>query len=296
VENKLTSTKRTVATKAKEVKDKLSEKWEDAKTMTSTKWESVRTRIESKLKSTKTTVSAKAKEVKDKLSDRWESAKKVTTTKWESIRQRVENKLAETKTTVSTNAGEVKDTLAEKWEEAKTSTNESWGEIKESVSGCFTGIWDAIKPTINSILSGVESMANGVIKGFNAMIKALNKLSFTIPDWVPKYGGKKFSLGLKEISEVSIPRLATGTVVPPNKEFMAVLGDNKKETEVVSPLSTMKQALKEAMSEYGGDIGQSGDVYISAEGDMDAIVRLLKFKLQNENKRVGRNFEKVITA
>lgn len=50
----------------------------------------------------------------------------------------------------------------------------------------------------------------------------------------------------------AIPYLAKGTVVPPNTgEFTAVLGDNKRETEVVSPLSTMKQAMKEAMQEYG---------------------------------------------
>ena len=35
---------------------------------------------------------------------------------------------------------------------------------------------------------------------------------------------------------------------------MAVLGDNKRETEVVSPLSTMKKAMEEVMAEggYGG--------------------------------------------
>ena len=32
---------------------------------------------------------------------------------------------------------------------------------------------------------------------------------------------------------------------------MAILGDNKRETEVVSPLSTMKQAMKEALRESG---------------------------------------------
>jgi hypothetical protein len=47
----------------------------------------------------------------------------------------------------------------------------------------------------------------------------------------------------------ALPALATGTVVPPNKEFMALLGDNKKEVEIVSPLSTMKQAFREVASE-----------------------------------------------
>ena len=43
----------------------------------------------------------------------------------------------------------------------------------------------------------------------------------------------------------------TGSVIPPNREFLAVLGDNTRETEVVSPVSTMKQAFIEAMREMG---------------------------------------------
>lgn len=47
----------------------------------------------------------------------------------------------------------------------------------------------------------------------------------------------------------SIPQLASGTVVPKNYgNFAAILGDNRKEPEVVSPLSTMKQAVLEALA------------------------------------------------
>ena len=64
----------------------------------------------------------------------------------------------------------------------------------------------------------------------------------------------------------SIPALATGTVVPPNRQFMAILGDNKRETEVVSPLSTMKQALLEAMQESGGFGGGTVTVVVNLDG------------------------------
>ena len=58
--------------------------------------------------------------------------------------------------------------------------------------------------------------------------------------------------------DFSLPKLATGTVVPPNREFMAILGDNKKEPEIVSPISTMKQAFLEALQISGG-VGVSQD-------------------------------------
>lgn len=63
----------------------------------------------------------------------------------------------------------------------------------------------------------------------------------------------------------SVPGLATGSVVPPNREFMALLGDNKRETEVVSPLSTMKQAMLEALRESGGGGNQSIKVYLDGK-------------------------------
>lgn len=50
-------------------------------------------------------------------------------------------------------------------------------------------------------------------------------------------------------ASLGLPALATGTVVPANYgRFAAILGDNKKEPEVVSPLSTMKQAVLEALA------------------------------------------------
>lgn len=86
----------------------------------------------------------------------------------------------------------------------------------------------------------------------------------------------------------SMPRLATGTVVPPRAgEFAAILGDNNRETEVVSPLSTMKQALKEALLEAGmtGNSGSSGDVYLQIDGK--TFARLALPYMQSEEKRVG---------
>lgn len=119
-----------------------------------------------------------------------------------------------------------------------------WEKAWDGVSSVFKGIW-------NGIVSVLESAVNLIIKGINWLISQLNKVSFTLPSWVPVIGGKSFGFNIPSISEISIPRLAQGTVVPPNREFMAVLGDNKQETEVVSPLSTMKQAMIEAMQEAG---------------------------------------------
>ena len=91
-----------------------------------------------------------------------------------------------------------------------------------------------------------------MIKAVNFIIKAINKISFDVPDWVPVIGGKKFGFNLKEVSEVKIPRLAQGGVIPPNSEFMAILGDQKRGTNIETPLDTMIQAFKTALAESGG--------------------------------------------
>ena len=46
-----------------------------------------------------------------------------------------------------------------------------------------------------------------------------------------------------------IPALASGAVIPPNRKFLAVLGDQKSGTNVEAPLSTIKQAVMEAMAQ-----------------------------------------------
>lgn len=147
---------------------------------------------------------------------------------------------------------------------------EAWEDLKTSMINIFTELGDKMKSIINGILGSVESMANGVIKGINKMIDALNGLSFDIPDWVPSIGGQTFGLDISKVKEVSIPRLATGTVVPANfGEFAAILGDNKRETEVVSPLSTIKKAVKEAQKESGDD----GEIIIVLQLDGEEIFR-----------------------
>ena len=48
-----------------------------------------------------------------------------------------------------------------------------------------------------------------------------------------------------------IPKLAQGAVIPPNREFLAVLGDQKSGTNIEAPLSTIEQALRNVLAEQG---------------------------------------------
>ena len=131
-------------------------------------------------------------------------------------------------------------------------------DVKKGFIKTFEELWGGLKGVINTIISGIETMANGVVSGINTIINALNGIKFTIPEWlkdVPlagKFAGKSFGFNISTIGSVSLPRLATGTVVPRQaSEFIALMGDNNKETEVVSPLSTIEKAVENVLSKNG---------------------------------------------
>lgn len=157
-------------------------------------------------------------------------------------------------------------------------------------SGVFTGDWDNAwqgiieigKSAINLLISMVEAFVNFFVRALNAVISALNSIQVSIPDWVPVLGGRTFGINLPAIKELKLPRLAEGAVIPPNREFMAVLGDQKSGTNIETPLATMVQAFRMAMQDMGG--GQSEAVMVV---DDEVFARLV-YKMNNkEGKRIG---------
>lgn len=169
------------------------------------------------------------------------------------------------------------------WDGLKTGAKNALGAIKNAFKTVFTALIDIVKTPVNAIIDIINGMISGVVSGVNAVIRAINSISFTIPDWVPGIGGKGIGFNIKEFNAPKIPKLATGTVVPTNYgEFLSILGDNPREPEVVSPLSTIKQAVKEAMAESGGAGG--GEIHIWLEGDAKGVFKLVRVA-ENENYR-----------
>lgn len=136
--------------------------------------------------------------------------------------------------------------------------------ILSIISGIWGGIYNVARSYINFILSGIQGMVNGIIGGFNSMIRALNHLHFSIPDWVPGLGGKSLGFNLSTISRVSLPRLATGAVLPANQPFLSVVGDQKHGTNIEAPLDTIKQALKETLQ--GMNMTDNSPIVIEIDG------------------------------
>lgn len=132
------------------------------------------------------------------------------------------------------------------------------------------------------MIESLESTMDNVVRAVNRIIASINATSSETGISLPYAQSEKFT-------RIPIPKLATGTVVPANYgEFAAILGDNKRETEVVSPLSTMKQALIEALAESGG---QRIEICFEKSNARD-IVRYLLPYFKKESKRIGNSMRK----
>ena len=153
--------------------------------------------------------------------------------------------------------------------------------LTEFVSGVFSGdmekalsgVAQIFRSVFNLVLGVFESVVNFIISGVNHVIRGFNKF-LALGDKVTEFLGWGSSKKVSELGRFTMPRipaLATGTVVPPNREFLAMLGDNKTETEVVSPLSTMKQAMLEALQESGGNGGGNITLYVYLNGRKMAV-------------------------
>lgn len=172
-------------------------------------------------------------------------------------------------------------------------------KISEFVSNVFAGDWkdawsgitDIFKDAWNGIIGFLEDAVNLIIDGINWMISKLNTFSITTPEWLNKLsvtkglGGKTFGFNIPTLASVQLPRLASGAVIPPNREFMAVLGDQKSGTNIETPLSTMVQAFKQAMNETG--VAGSRQMTVIFQLDRRELGRAV-YQLNNEEtQRVG---------
>lgn len=128
----------------------------------------------------------------------------------------------------------------------------NWTKAWNGIKDIFSGVLNAIKTTtfseFNIIIGAVNGLINAIEQGLNGVINLINGLSFDIPEWVPVFGGKKFSLNIPNITVPRIPYLATGAVIPPNAPFLAMLGDQKHGNNIEAPEDLIRKIVREETS------------------------------------------------
>lgn len=126
------------------------------------------------------------------------------------------------------------------------------GQIIKFISAVFTGDWETAWKAlgnipiaiINSIIGAFEGLINFFIGAINGITSALSSLWTWIG--IP---------GIPAIPEVQFGRisyLAKGGYVEANKPTPVVIGDNKQEGEIVSPISKMRDTVIDALRIFLG--------------------------------------------
>ena len=170
-----------------------------------------------------------------------------------------------------------------------------WKKAWQGVKKIFKGVWDALvdiaKTPINLIIGLINGLTGAVEDALNWIIDGINELSFTTPDWLPgDLGGQTFGFDLSQIDIPEIPKLAQGAVIPPNSEFLAVLGDQKRGTNIEAPLDTITQAVLQALVSYGGAGGnQKISVTIPLTLNGRTITQIVIDNINDYIKRNGRS-------
>jgi hypothetical protein len=157
------------------------------------------------------------------------------------------------------------------WDTILSKLKSVWASIKEwwnsKVAKYFTASWwgNLAKNAINGFLKWI-------VNGLNKLIDKLNSFGFNLPEVL---GGGRVGFNVKRLD---VPQLAKGAVIPANKPFLAMLGDQKSGTNIETPLDTMVEAFNIALSNNQG--GFNGRIEVPVIIDGREVLRAVR---SNEN-------------
>ncbi|MEG1514001.1 MAG: hypothetical protein RSD95_03855 [Clostridia bacterium] len=203
------------------------------------------------------------------MGDQWNAVKETAGEVWESI---------------SGTAGEV-------WEGIESAAGDVWSVIKTFGEGVWNGlgsfasdVWKSVAGFVQEIFQGVIDTITGwlqpIIDAVKWVVDKVSGIFGGVGDFFGSlWGGIKGAVGL-----------ADGGVVSPNKPFPVIVGDNKRENEIIAPVSTMQSYIRQAVSEAvsGSDYG-GGSVNVTIELDGKILARQMYDYNKSEARRRGVN-------
>lgn len=166
----------------------------------------------------------------------------------------------------------VKDWFSGLWEKVSSGAVAAWDGIKSAFKSVpewfqskFRDAWQKVKDVFSTggriwsgIKEGIEStfrtVVNAIIRGMNTIIAVpFNRINFML-NMIRNasfLGISPFQnlWGVNPLPVPQIPMLARGAVIPANRQFLAVLGDQRNGNNLEAPESLLRQIVRE---EAGG--------------------------------------------
>lgn len=157
------------------------------------------------------------------------------------------------------------------WEKA-------WEGIKDIFEGVFKAFEALAKAPLNAVIGAINGLIGGVESGLNKIIEMINDIDFDIPDWVPVFGGKSFDIDIPKVKSVKIPYLAQGAVIPPNAPFMAVLGDQRRGTNIETPEDLLRKVVREESGRSNGTGVLHNHLYLDGREILTSMIDMAKLE------------------
>ncbi len=256
------------------IKQNLYEKWENLKSGAKETFENIKGRIEESWAGIKENVKESAGNVKTSISDAWTRVKENTSAAWGNIKEKAVSSAQSMAASVREKLGSLQDGFRSFSSSAQNIWGSAWEGMKRKVTSIMDSVKSAVESAFNWIVSKVDSMKEKLSDVGNKAKSIFGGATggiFKFTSSIFKSSGYSFSRSAMPASLYSapafdalrtapIPRLATGAVIPANKEFLAVLGEQKHGTNVEAPLDTIRQASEEAVLNVLSRLGISGNV------------------------------------
>ena len=194
-------------------------------------------------------------------------------------------KFSELKTIAVNKLKEAKDGAVQKWKEMRDSLVNIVENIREKFHNGFQSLVNIVKNPINRVLSMINSLLRAAQTMQNNFANALNSMNIQLPGWLQKLTGwSSVGFNVGYWSAPQVPYLAQGAVIPPNKEFMAVLGDQKNGNNIEAPESLIRKIVRE---ESG--TGKGATYNVNAQVGRKTLFTLVLEEGQAQKMITGRN-------
>lgn len=159
----------------------------------------------------------------------------------------------------------LKDKLVECWNSIKNWWNTKvkkfvsehwWAKLGLAIiGGLLSGLIDQWKAVVSWVTSAVKWITNAFSNVLNFFSGGKGTFATRNNLGSGGIGGYKMQ-AMPALRSIEVPALAQGAVIPANKKFLAVLGDQTKGTNVEAPLSIIQQAAVQAFAEMGPEFAR----------------------------------------
>lgn len=128
------------------------------------------------------------------------------------------------------------------WDFIPKKVKDIWDRVKkfwnDHIAKYFTAAWwkQLGKDMLNGLIGSIESGLNYALSGVGSFVNKITGVLNKIPG---------VNIGSVSWGNVKLPRLATGAVIPPNREFLAVLGDQTSGNNIEAPESLIRKIVRE---------------------------------------------------